>query len=89
MISDETQEICNRYLRDMENKAIVNEKYKQLEELKQENELLEKIIDLMALDIYKFSKGYCNTSIREKDYINEESVKLEYIRLAKEKMQNV
>ena len=89
MISDETQEICNRYLRDMENKAIVNEKYKQLEELKQENELLEKIIDLMALDIYKFSKGYCNTSIREKEYINNESVKLEYIRLAKEKMQNV
>lgn len=87
MISDETQEYV--ILRDMENKAIVNEKYKQLEELKQENELLEKIIDLMALDIYKFSKGYCNTSIREKDYINEESAKLEYIRLAKEKMQNV
>lgn len=89
MISDENEKRINKFLEDIENKAIVNEKYKQLEELKQENELLEKIIDLMALDIYKFSKGYCNTSIREKDYINEESVKLKYIRLAKEKMQNV
>lgn len=69
---------------DLENKAIKKEQEKQIEELKQKNEVLEKIIDLMSLDIYKFSKGHCNNNIREKEYINDESVKLDYIRLLKE-----
>lgn len=51
--------------------------------LKEQNEELKQIIDLMSLDFLNISKG--NYNIKEKQYSNAESVKLDYIRLLKEK----
>lgn len=47
--------------------------------LKEENEELKQIIDLMSLDLLNISKG--NFNINEKKYSSVESVKLDYIRL--------
>ena len=47
--------------------------------LKEQNEELKQIIDLMSLDI---SKG--NFNINEKQYSSSENVKLDYIKLLKE-----
>ena len=50
--------------------------------LKEQNEELKQIIDLMSLDLLNISKG--NFNISEKKYSSAESVKLDYIRLLKE-----
>ena len=50
--------------------------------LKEQNEELKQIIDLMSLDLLNISKG--NFDIKEKQYSSAESVKLDYIRLLKE-----
>ena len=50
--------------------------------LKEQNEELKQIIDLMSLDLLNISKG--NFNINEKQYSSAESVKLDYIKLLKE-----
>ncbi len=52
--------------------------------LKEQNEELKQIIDLMALDLLNISKG--NYNINEKRYSSVDSVKIDYIKLLREEV---